>query len=104
VVTYAFINVGPNPCGVGQSVTVDFWVDIPPPNSPTNVYTNMTVLVTLPDGTSTTLGPFISDDTGGTTTQYVPEQTGNYTFQFNYGGQTLSAGGAYGGDYMEPST
>src|SRR5208283_4828267 len=80
VQTFGFINVAPNPCGVGQSVTIDFWLSVPLQDSERAV--NMTIAVTLPDGTSTTLGPFVSDITGGTTTQYVPEATGNYTLQF----------------------
>jgi hypothetical protein len=50
----------------------------------------MTVLVTKPDGTTTTLGPFTSDDTGGTSTTYVPATTGNYTFQMTFPGQKLA--------------
>ena len=68
--TFAYINVAPNPCGVGQSVTVDFWLAVPLADS--ELATNMTVLVTLPDGTTSTLGPFVSDITGGTTTHYTP--------------------------------
>jgi hypothetical protein len=63
---------------------------------------NMTVYVTLPDGTKTTLGPFTSDITGGTTTIYTPQQTGNYSFYMTYGGQTLTLA-PYAGDYDEPS-
>lgn len=85
--TYAFINVSPNPCGVGQTVTVNFWLAVPIADS--ELAKNMTVVVTAPDGTKTTLGPFTSDLTGGTNTYYTPTQVGNYTFQFFYGGQTL---------------
>ncbi len=31
--TYAFITVNPNPAGIGRSVTVDFWIDLPPPTA-----------------------------------------------------------------------
>ena len=27
--TYAYVNVAPNPCGVGQAVTVNFWLAVP---------------------------------------------------------------------------
>jgi len=103
--TEEFINVAPNPVGVGQSVTVDFWLAVPLQDAEAggtpDLAVNMTVLVTLPDGTTTTLGPFVSDITGGTTTQYVPTQTGTYSFEFIYGGQTLRLG-AFVGDYEEP--
>ena len=94
--TFAYINVAPNPCGVNQPVTVDFWLAVPIADSELAV--NMTVLVTLPDGSHTTLGPFTSDVTGGTFTRYTPASTGTYQFQFIYGGQTLvGAYSAFGG-------
>jgi len=93
--TYAFITAGPNPCGVGQTLTVGFWLSMPPPTAGGpfgDRYTNMKVTVTAPDGTNTTLGPFTSDDTGGTTTTYTPTTTGIYSFQMSYPGQTLTGG------------
>jgi hypothetical protein len=94
--TYPYINVAPNPTGVGQPVTVNFWLAVP--NADQELATNMTVHVTHPDGTTETLGPFTSDLTGGTTTRYTPTVVGNYTFQFFYGGQTLAgAPNAFGG-------
>jgi hypothetical protein len=97
--TYAFINVAPNPCGVGQQVTVDFWLAVPLLDSEYAV--NMTVVVTNPAGATTTLGPFTSDATGGTYTLYTPTTTGNYTFEFFYAGQYLTDG--YSNYYEEPS-
>ena len=97
--TYAFINVAPNPCGVGQQVTVDFWLAVPLVDSEDAV--NMTVVVTNPAGATTTLGPFTSDATGGTYTLYTPTTTGNYTFEFVYAGQYLTDG--YSNYYEEPS-
>ncbi len=103
--TYAYINVAPNPCGVGQQVTVDFWLAVP--NVDQELAQNMTVHVTHPDGTTETLGPFTSDLTGGTTTRYIPSTVGNYTFQFFYGGQTLNGSNPFGGNFTgyveEPS-
>jgi hypothetical protein len=97
----SFINVAPNPIGVGQSVTVDFFLAVPLEDSERAV--NMTVYVTSPAGTTTTLGPFVSDITGGTSTQYVPTAPGVYSFYMKYGGQTLTVE-PYTGDYEEPST
>jgi hypothetical protein len=97
VPTYAFINVAPDPAGVGQQVTVGFWLNAPPPtaNGPFgDRYENMKVTVTHPDGSKETLGPFTSDDTGGTHTLFTPDKTGTYKFQMTYPGQTLT-GGAY---------
>jgi hypothetical protein len=112
--TYAFINVAPNPAGLGQAVTVGFWINIPAPTA-TGVWGdrwgNMTVKVTKPDGTTETLGTFTADDTGGTSTHYIPTALGNYTFQMSFPGQTLAGNNlqpgttsAFIGDYYQPAT
>ena len=81
--TYSYINVSPNPCGIGQTATVGFWLAMPPPTasgSVGDVWHNLKVTVTKPDGTTGTLGTFITDATGGTYTLYTPTTLGNYTF------------------------
>jgi len=91
--TYSFINVYPNPAGIGQTVTVNFFLSTPPENGAQGgVPTNMSILVTYPDGTTKSLGNgnFTGDQTGGTFTTFTPAAVGNYTFKFVYGGQTLS--------------
>ena len=74
---------------------------------------NLKIIITKPDGTTETLGPFISDDTGGTYTTYSPSQIGNYTVQFVFPGQTLAGKNlaptlspgikALVGDYYQPA-
>jgi hypothetical protein len=72
----------------------------------------MTVKVTHPDGTTETLGPFVSDDTGGTYTTYTPSVVGTFTFQMIFTGWTLtnanppptSPTSAFTGDVFQPST
>jgi len=114
VPTFAFINVAPNPAGLGQTVTINFWIDIPTPTAD-GVYgdrwQNMQVKVVKPDGTNATLGPFTSDDTGGTYIEYTPALTGNYTFQMVFPGQTLAGNNPapgppnpYVGNYFQPSS
>jgi len=113
--TYAFCSVSPNPIGVEQTARVNFWIDMPPPTAEAQYgdrWMGITVKVTLPDGTTTTLGPFTSDDTGGSHTTYTPTKTGNYTFQMTFPGQTLAGAnpepGAppnpFVGDYFESSS
>jgi len=108
IATYAYINVDPSPCGVGQTLTIDFWLGVPLQDS--EFPTGFIVHVTLPDGTTSTLGPFIGDATGGSHTTYTPEEQGTYTFYLSYPGQTLGTGAGifatpkYLGDYEEPST
>ena len=95
---FAFCNVGPNPAQIGQSVTVGFWLNEPPMTAATiygDRFGPFTVHVVKPDGTNETLGPFTSDASGGSSTQYIPDQIGEYDFQMTYPGQTLD-GGQYG--------
>ena len=87
VSTYGYINVDPNPIGVGQTVTIDFFLGVPLINSGYPV--GFMIYVGLPDGTTTTLGPFIGDETGGSHTTYTPMTPGTYTFYMKYPGQTL---------------
>ena len=114
ILTSSFIHVAPDPIGLGQTVTVNFWVNQPPPtaNGPYgDRFGNMTVKVTQPNGKTETLGPFTSDDTGGTYTTYAPNQLGTYTFQMIFAGQVLAGNNlaagqtnAFIGDYYQPST
>jgi outer membrane protein assembly factor BamB len=115
--TYAFVAVSPNPCGVGQTLRVNLWINMPTPTASTvygDEYHNMDVIVTAPDGSKTTLGPFTSDDTGGTHTTFTPTTVGNYTFMMTFPGQTLTGippppagfsatSASFIGDYMLPS-
>ncbi len=99
--TYSFMSVSPNPVGVGQTVRVNFWVNLPPPTASAQYgdrWTNMSVYVTAPDGTTTKIGTYTSDDTGGTSTTYTPTVVGNYTFQMKFGGETLA------GNNLSPGT
>jgi len=94
VVSYAYISATPNPVGVGQTVAVVMWVDTPMPGALVNNDIRRhgyTLTITKPDGTTdnshwdTTL-----DSTGFQYFRYVPLQIGNYTFKFNYPGETFT--------------
>ena len=115
VPTWAYLSVMPNPIGVGQEAFVNFWIDKAPPTAATvygDRWGNFTVTVTKPDGTTQKMGPYTSDDTGGSHDTYTPDQLGNYTFQFTFGGQTLAGdnpppsgnNNVMIGDYYAPST
>jgi hypothetical protein len=111
--TYAYCSVAPNPAGLGQTVTIGMWVQIPPPTAAGtdgDRWHGFTVTITDPDGIKTTLGPFTSDATGGTWTSFTPDKLGTYSFIVNYPGETLKGenkanpNNAYIGDYFKPST
>ncbi len=114
--TYAFLNVAPNPVGVGQAAFVNFWIDKVAPTANSQYgdrWQNFKVTVTKPDGTTATLGPFTSDDVGGAFTTYIPTATGSYTFVFSFPGQTIAGANPAPtgttnpqqvGDYFQPST
>jgi hypothetical protein len=116
LLSYAYVEANPNPAGVGQTVTIGFWLGQPPPTAAGSYgdrWENMKITIVKPDGTSETLGPFTSDDTGGTYTTFTPTTTGNYTIQFSFPGQTLAGKNlspsilpttkAFVGDYYQPA-
>jgi hypothetical protein len=81
--SYAFIGARPNPVGVGQSVLIHFGISAPTQNA-TESFKGITVTITKPDNTTETLGPFITDSTGGSGTQYTPDMVGNYILQTHF--------------------
>ncbi len=54
-----------------------------------NVWSNITIGITLPDGQHVTLGPFITNATGRAAAVYTPTQIGNLTFQAFSSGEIL---------------
>ena len=120
VKTYCYIEVNPKPVGVGQEAFVTFGIDKVPMTVATKYgdrWTNMSVVITDPEGKSTTLTGFTADDTGFAYTKWTPTQEGNYTFQCHFFGQYLTganpppggwtganaATAQYIGDYYTPS-
>jgi hypothetical protein len=115
--TYAYVNVGPNPAGVGQTVNIGMWINNVPPTANRQYgdrWQNFKITITDPNGDTKQFGTtYTSDDTGGTHTNYTPDMVGNYTVFFSFPGQTIEGanpspiGGTYQaefvGDYFEPS-
>ena len=95
IATYPKINVAPNPIGVGQTVSVNFYLATPLIDSSRPV--NMTVKITDPSGQVETMGPYTGDTTGGTFFSFVPDNIGNWTFQMFYGGQVTAGSAGFGG-------
>jgi hypothetical protein len=88
--TNAYLVASPNPAGVGQQVSLEFWLVQQDPISAFYVgghWANFTVLVTKPDGTTQTLGPFTAGDSGAAQASFTPTTVGNYTLKFTFLGQ-----------------
>ncbi|MGD6851111.1 MAG: PQQ-binding-like beta-propeller repeat protein [Candidatus Bathyarchaeia archaeon] len=91
---FAYITASPNPAGVGQTVTVVFFLTIPPPtgtagfNQATN-WDNYTVTITTPSDKVQNYGPYTSDATGGAYLTFQPDEVGTYKLDFEFPGQTI---------------
>ncbi|MCW4046673.1 MAG: PQQ-binding-like beta-propeller repeat protein [Candidatus Bathyarchaeota archaeon] len=86
--SFPFIEAVPNPVGVGQQVTIRFGIL----QALANVYegwANVTVTVVDPKGVTKTLGPFKTDSTGGTYTDFFPDQVGTYKLTTNFPQQPI---------------
>ncbi len=101
--TYAFINAVPNPVGVGQETLLHIGITHPLFLQPQG-WEGLTVTVTKPDGTNTTLGPFRTDSTGGTGTIFVPDQVGTYYLQTNFPQQKNPTAAGPGGTLFGGTT
>jgi len=93
--TFAYINVAPNPVGVGQRATVIFWLNnVFDSAALANDYRfhNYKLTITAPDNTVTTqTWDTVWDSTSSQYTFYTPTQVGTYTFNFTFPGQAINA-------------
>jgi outer membrane protein assembly factor BamB len=86
--TYAFCSSTPNPVGVGQETLIHLGIS-EATNGTYWKWKGLTVTVIAPDNTTTTLGPFDTDSTGGTGTVLVPDQVGTYRLQTHFPSQKM---------------
>jgi len=97
--TYSYITASPNPVGVGQTLTLAYWLDKLPPTTAGfagDRWRNLQIEITKPDGSKETLGPINSDPVGCGYSIFTPDAVGTYTFFFTFPGQTLSRTGPTG--------
>ncbi|TFH23039.1 hypothetical protein E4G67_03630 [Candidatus Bathyarchaeota archaeon] len=91
--SYCYLNVEPNPVGVGQQTYISLWVDTPFADAnydnPVRRH-DYKLTITDPDGNValTQSWPVVEDTTGVTFTSFVPIKVGIYTAVFEYAGQT----------------
>jgi len=121
--TYAYLTAYPAEVSIGQTIFLAMWIDKVTPTAAGiaggDLWGNFTITVTLPDKSTTKLGPFIADNAGGAAATYVPTTDGNYSFVFNFPGMTITGnantgkptnptgpyiGDVYGGSTSLPST
>jgi hypothetical protein len=92
--TFAFVNVAPNPVGVGQQVLVVMWLDKIPTGAQVGNdirFHDFKLTITAPDGTQTAQTfAVISDPTSSQYTPFTPTQVGTYTFNFTFPGQVYT--------------
>jgi outer membrane protein assembly factor BamB len=98
--TFPGVTDAPNPVGVGQPVQVIMIIELLPPSvgeegvtAVTGGWLGLTLTVTDPNGTSTTMGPYETDVSGTYQIGYTPDTVGTYTFVMNFPGQTVNGTG-----------
>ncbi|MBT0159578.1 PQQ-binding-like beta-propeller repeat protein [Candidatus Bathyarchaeota archaeon A05DMB-2] len=103
ITTYAYINVAPNPVGVGQKVDILIWLDKTYGSNPmlTNNYRfhNYNLTIVKSDGTKVLEKIFdvVVDTTSSQYYAWTPEEVGTYTLYFTFPGQDYNTGVA--GEY-----
>src|SRR3989304_1054624 len=95
--SYPYVVAAPNPVGVGQTTYISMWVDRVLPSaliSNTIRRGNYTLTITAPDGTTamTQHWPVVEDTTGIAFISFTPNQVGEYTLKFDYGGEVYPWG------------
>jgi outer membrane protein assembly factor BamB len=94
IVSYAYLQAGPNPVGVGQTVLILMWVDGPMPGATlaNDIRRHdYTLTITAPNGDKETKNwPVVADPTSTQFIRYTPTQVGTYTLEFDYPGQTYT--------------
>jgi hypothetical protein len=115
--TVAYVNITPNPVGIGQQALIVMWIENLNPSA-TGVagdrWQNFNLKITAPDGTVKSLGPFIAGPTSATDYSFAPDQLGTYKVDFSFAGQTAKLANPvngyngtndpYVGDYYMPSS
>ena len=90
--SWSFIDVNRYTVGVNQQMFIFFWLQDQPPTA-TGQYGDRWIFyvdITKPDGTTQTLGPFVSDADGTSYTTYIPNQVGNYSAVCRFPGQVIT--------------
>ncbi|MFZ7138368.1 MAG: PQQ-binding-like beta-propeller repeat protein [archaeon] len=105
--TFAYVNAAPGTVGVNQPVLIVVFLDktIAGTHISNDIrFYDYELTIIKPDGSTDVVNwPVVTDTTSSAFTQYIPNQVGTYTLEFNYPGQVYDFGGEYDGDYYLPS-
>ncbi len=82
----AYLDIAPNPIGVGQPLGISAWIEPLPPGE--NYLSGVTLEIRNPDGEYDIIGP-LENFWGWSYFTYTPTTLGNYTFQLSYDGDTF---------------
>ncbi|HSV50291.1 MAG TPA: hypothetical protein VLH35_08230, partial [Candidatus Acidoferrales bacterium] len=85
--TYAIVDAIPSKIGIGETTLLKTGITEALSTAELG-WTGLTIKVVAPDGSTETLGPFKTDSTGSTFTQYTPDQVGTYTITTYFPQQT----------------
>jgi hypothetical protein len=94
VENFLYVSVAPNPVGVGQPVYISMFFTKPlPPEGGMfgeGFYHDLTLTITLPNGSTETSDYEITDSTGGIGgIEFTPETTGEYKVKASYAGENF---------------
>lgn len=102
IATSAFIIVAPNPAKVGQQVQINMLISPSPPTL-TDVFHDIVLVITSPDGTNTALGPYDIYSNGPQNAFYTPTLNGKYQLQLNFSGQAFANNTVYYQSALSPT-
>jgi len=84
--TVCYLGVMPNPVGVNQQVLLHVGIT-DPLSSVEQGWEGLSVTITDPEGTQSTIEPIRTDSTGGTGVSFIPDKVGIYTLQAHFPAQ-----------------
>lgn len=90
IVSFAYISLSAETAEVGQSVNVEMWIEPAPPTRSDNIQGTLKVM--RPDGIIDSFYCHIHSQNGTLIWSYVPNQVGNFSFQFIYLGDSYANG------------
>ncbi len=92
--THLSMAITPNPVGVDQAAVINiFCFPLPPVTD--EVYKNIELQITLPDGTTASMSGINTQSEGTATIYYTPTQVGTYAFTVKSPNQTFSNGAVF---------